>query len=346
MAPFPFHRHSVYMRRLRLVFDNYTLILIAVVITATLVPARGAGAVFFEWATTLAIGLLFFFHGAKLSRQAIINGIMHWRLHLLVFVFTFIIFPLIGWALKPVLVPLLGLPLFVGMLYLCALPGTVQSAIAFTAIARGNVPAAICSASAISLLGIVLTPLLLQLLLDTNTASATGSVSILDAILNISAQLLLPFVVGHLLRPWIGAWIERNQSWLKNIDQSSILLVVYTAFSASVVGGLWDAVPPATLVTLTLVCCVLLAVVLVATTWMARALGFNKEDEITIVFCGSKKSMATGVPMAQVLFTATAIGPALLPLIIYHQIQLMVCAVMAQQYARRGQSPAAVSAAR
>lgn len=321
------------MQRLRLLFDTYTLILIVVVLAATIVPARGNGALFFEWATTLAIGLLFFLHGAKLSRRAIIDGATHWRLHLLVFGFTFIVFPLIGWAFKPVLVPLLGLPLFIGMLYLCALPGTVQSAIAFTAMARGNVPAAICSASASSLIGIVLTPMLLKLLLGAEGAS--GTMPMLDAIMNISAQLLLPFLAGHLMRPWIGSWIDRNQSWLKNVDQSSILLVVYTAFSASVVGGLWDTVPPATLIILTLVCCALLALVLYATTWLARVLGFNKEDEITIVFCASKKSMATGVPMAQVLFTASAIGPALLPLIIFHQIQLMVCAVMAQQYARR-----------
>ena len=323
------------MHRLRLLFDNFTLILIAVVVAATLIPARGVGAPIFEWLTTFAIGLLFFLHGAKLSRSAIIAGATHWRLHLLVFACTFIMFPLIGWALKPILVPLLGIPLFIGILYLCALPGTVQSAIAFTAIARGNVPAAVCSASASSLIGIVLTPFILRLLLDAESAS--GTTSMLDAILHISAQLLLPFLAGHFMRPLIGGWIDRNQFWLKNVDQSSILLVVYTAFSASVVGGLWDTVPPSTLVTLTLVCCALLALVLCATTWLARTLGFNKADEITIVFCGSKKSMATGVPMAQVLFTATAIGPALLPLIIFHQIQLMVCAVLAQHYARQTQ---------
>lgn len=321
------------MQQLRLIFDNFTLILIAVVAAATLAPAHGTGAIIFEWITTLAIALLFFMHGAKLSRTAIIAGIMHWRLHLLVFAFTFIMFPLIGWASKPILVPLLGLPLFIGVLYLCALPGTVQSAIAFTSIARGNIPAAVCSASASSLIGIVLTPLLLKLLLDADGAGGTAST--LDAIISISAQLLLPFVAGHLMRPWIGAWMDRNRRWLIYVDQSSILLVVYTAFSASVVGGLWDAVPPTALVILTAVCCVLLAVVLALTTWISRALGFNKEDEITIVFCGSKKSMATGVPMAQVLFTSAAIGPALLPLIIFHQIQLMVCAVMAQHYARR-----------
>lgn len=324
------------MSRLRLLFDNFTLILIAVVIAATVVPAYGVGAVIFEWITTLAIALLFFLHGAKLSRSAIIAGATHWRLHLLVFACTFVMFPLLGWALGPLLIPLLGMPLFIGVLYLCALPGTVQSAIAFTSIGRGNVPAAVCSASASSLIGIGLTPLLLKLMLDADGAGGTAST--LDAVISISAQILLPFVAGHLSRPWIGNWIDRNRSWLVNVDQSSILLVVYTAFSASVVGGLWETVPPATLITLTIICCILLAVVLFLTTWLSRTLGFNKEDEITIVFCGSKKSMATGVPMAQVLFTASAIGPALLPLIIFHQIQLMVCAVMAQHYGRRFES--------
>lgn len=315
--------------RLRLLFDNFTLILIGVVLLATFFPAHGSGATFFNWLTNFAIALLFFMHGAKLSREAIIAGAMHWRLHLLVFVCTFLMFPLLGWAVKPVLLPLLGMPLYIGVLYLCALPGTVQSAIAFTSIARGNVPAAVCSASASSLIGIVLTPVLLKVLLDADA----GTASTLDAIIHISVQLLLPFAVGHFMRPWIGAWIDKNQKWLKNVDQSSILLVVFTAFSESVIGGLWTAVPIAALINLTIICLVLLALVLLLTTFLARRLGFNHEDEITIVFCGSKKSLATGVPMAQVLFSATAIGPALLPLMIFHQIQLMACAFLANRYA-------------
>jgi sodium/bile acid cotransporter 7 len=137
------------------------------------------------------------------------------------------------------------------------------------------------------------------------------------------------------MRRWIGSWVDRNARWLKNVDQSSILLVVYTAFSAAVMGGLWSAVPPSSLIMLSVVCCVILAMVLFATTWLARRFKFNKEDEITIVFCGSKKSMATGIPMASVLFAGGAVGPAILPLMVFHQIQLMVCAVLAQQYASR-----------
>lgn len=319
------------LARLRLIFDNFTLILITVVITATLLPAKGDTAIFFEWLTRFAIALLFFMHGAKLSREAIIAGMMHWRLHLLVFSFTFIAFPIIGWLSKPILTPLLGVPLTVGVLYLCALPGTVQSAIAFTSIAKGNIPAAVCSASASSLIGIVATPVVLNLMLDTNA----GTTGMGKAIIDISLQLLLPFLVGHLSRPLTAHFMVKNARWLKNVDQSSILLVVYTAFSASVVSGLWQTVPLPALAALFIVCMVLLVFVLWLTTFLARRFGFNREDEITIVFCASKKSLATGVPMAQVLFSSAMLGPVLLPIMIFHQIQLMACSMLASQYAKQ-----------
>ena len=327
------------MSKLRLLFDRFTLILIAVVVAATVLPAHGAGAVFFEWLTTAAIALLFFLHGAKLSREAIIAGATHWRLHGVIFIWTFVLFPLIGWLLRPVLVPLLGEPLYIGIVYLTVLPGTVQSAIAFTSVARGNVPAAVCAASASSIVGIVITPLLLQLLLGTDT-SAMGGASLLQAIGHISEQILLPFIVGHLMRPLIGRWMDGHRTLVKCVDQSSILLVVYTAFSESVIGGLWQTVDTVSLVWLVVVCSALLALVLVLNMWSTRRLGFNRADEVTIVFCGSKKSMATGVPMAGVLFSAAAVGPVLLPLMIFHQIQLMVCAVLAQQYLRQHEAQA------
>lgn len=328
---------SLFASRVRILFDDFTLILIAVVLLATFLPAYGQGAVFFKWLTIAAIALLFFLHGAKLSRKAIIDGALHWRLHILIFACTFIMFPLLMLSLQPILKPLLGEQLWIGMLYLAALPGTVQSAIAFTSMARGNIPAAVCAASASSIVGIIVTPLLVNLMMD----AGAGTSGMLDAIISISLQLLFPFMLGHFLRPWIGTWVDKNRSWLVKVDQSSILLVVYTAFSSAVIAGLWKTVPPQSLIILTVVCCVILAIVLVATTWLARTFKFNKEDEITIVFCGSKKSMATGVPMAQVIFAGGAVGPAILPLMVFHQIQLMVCAVLAQRYAQRDQTLAA-----
>jgi sodium/bile acid cotransporter 7 len=321
--------------------DAYTQILIGVVLLATVLPASGQGAVAFAWLTSLAIGLLFFMHGAKLSREAIIAGATHWRLHLLIFACTFVLFPLLGLALKPLLYPLLGNELYLGMLYLCALPATVQSAIAFTSLARGNIPAAICSAAASSLLGIFLTPLLVMLLMGVEGESG----STLEAIGAIVLQLLVPFMAGQLLRPLIGGWVARNGSWLRRVDQGSILLVVYTAFSAAVIGGLWEQIPLARLLTLTLVCTLFLALVLVLVEFIGRRMGLNQEDRITLLFGGSKKSMATGIPMAQVLFAGGAVGTLILPLMIFHQIQLMVCAVLAQRYAQRPEGDAAVVSA-
>ncbi|VVN27657.1 MULTISPECIES: bile acid:sodium symporter family protein [Pseudomonas] len=322
------------MTRPRLLPDNFTLTLIGVVTLASLLPASGQVALGFGWLTNIAIALLFFLHGAKLSRESIIAGAGHWRLHLLVFSLTFVLFPLLGLALKPLLSPLIGNDLYMGMLYLCALPATVQSAIAFTSLARGNIPAAICSAAASSLFGIFLTPLLVTLLLNVHGEGA----STLDAILKISLQLLLPFIAGQIARRWIGNWVARNKSWLKFVDQGSILLVVYGAFSEAVIEGLWQQIPLLDLLGLVLVCCIVLALVLVASTVLGKAFGFNQEDRITILFCGSKKSLATGVPMAQVLFAGSTIGLLILPLMLFHQIQLMVCAVLAQRYAKRPES--------
>lgn len=330
------------MARSRFLPDNFTLALVSVVTLASLLPASGRTAHFFEGLTTVAIGLLFFLHGAKLSREAIMAGITHWRLHLLVFASTFVLFPLLGLALKPVLSPLVTPDLYTGVLFLCVLPATVQSAIAFTAMARGNMPAAICSASASTLLGVFITPVLVNLVVLPHGGNATSS---FDSIGRILLQLMVPFLAGHLLRPVIGKWVQKRAAVLKFVDQGSILLVVYTAFSAAVIEGLWKQIPVSALLGLLLVCAVLLALALTLTTFMARKFGFDIADEITIVFCGSKKSLASGIPMAKVLFASHAVGAIVLPLMLFHQMQLMVCAVLAQRYARRAVVVPAVVAA-
>ena len=313
------------MARSRFIPDNYTFAILGTVVLASVLPASGQVAQGFEWLTVAAVSLLFFLHGAKLSREAVLAGISHWRLHLVVVASTFVLFPLLGWALRPVLQPLVTPDLYLGVLFLCALPATVQSAIAFTAVARGNMPAAICSASASTLMGIFITPLLVGLLLQRHAAGGDP----LAAIGHIMLQLLVPFLAGHLLRPWIGDFVKRRAAMLKYVD--------HTAFSAAVIQGLWKDMPLVSLLGLLLVCAVILALALVSTTLLARKLGFSKEDEITIVFCGSKKSLASGVPMAKVLFASGTVGAIVLPLMLFHQMQLMVCAVLAQRYASRQQ---------
>ncbi|WP_295378575.1 bile acid:sodium symporter family protein [uncultured Pseudacidovorax sp.] len=321
--------------------DRFTLMLIGTVTLASLLPAQGRVAAGMETLTTAAIAALFFLHGARLSREAVLAGAGHWRLHLLVLASTFVLFPLLGLALKPLLQPLVTPTLYTGVLYLCVLPSTVQSSIALTAMARGNVPAAVCSASASTLLGVLLTPVLVNLLVVPGHHADAS----LDAIGRILLQLMVPFVAGHLLRPWVGGFVQRNAKMLKWVDQGSILLVVYTAFSAAVVKGLWHQLPLSALIAVAVVSALLLALALGVTNTIAKRLGFSIEDRIAIVFCGSKKSVASGVPMANVLFPASVVGPIVLPVMLYHQIQLMVCAVLAQRYARRAEPALADGAA-
>lgn len=313
--------------------DTFTLALIATVLVATFSPCRNEVAHIFDVITYIAIALLFFFHGAKLERSAIIAGFTHWRLHILVFAATFVMFPIVGILLQPILTNLITPELYLGVLFLCTLPSTVQSSIAFTSIARGNVPAAVCSASASSILGIFITPILVGLIL--NAGKNQNHSSALEGILDISKQLLLPFILGQISRYFIKSWIHRNKSILKIFDQGSILLVVYTAFSAAVIEGLWKQIPPQTLIGIIIVSIILLMIAMALTYFAARNLGFNKEDEITIVFCGSKKSLASGVPIANVLFPPHSVGLMVLPLMIFHQIQLMACAVLAKSYSKR-----------
>jgi sodium/bile acid cotransporter 7 len=309
----------------RLHVDGYIVLLAGMVVLATLLPARGLGAQVASLAADTGIVLLFFLHGARLSREAIRDGARHWRLHGATGAVTYLLFPLLGL----VLTQLLGLDpaLALGLLYLTLLPSTVQSAIAFTAMARGNVAAAVCSAAFSNLAGIFLTPLLVTLLITGKSGGLSGA-----AVLAIAGQLLLPFLAGHLARPWLGAWIGRQKRLTTAVDRGAILLVVYASFSAAVVEGLWSRVSWADLAVLVALSSALLAVVLWLTWVLGRWLGFSREDAIVLQFCGSKKSLATGVPMAGVLFPASQLGTILLPVMIFHQIQLMVCAVLARRY--------------
>ncbi len=319
------------MLRIPTLFDRYTLALLATIATAALFPCRGDAAVFFDRFSIVAIAALFFLHGARLSRKAIISGLIHWRLHLLVLTCTFVAFPLAGMVIEQLTSPWLLTPdLVIGVLFLCALPSTVQSSIAFTSIAGGNIAAAVCSASLSNLVGVLLTPLLVSVLVSTQAGGGMN----LDAIGKIVLELFVPFVVGHLARPWIGGWVESRRGLLAFTDRGTVLLVVYVAFSASVVEGLWRRLPVSALLALFVVVGILLMAALSLTRRASRRLGFNREDEIAIIFCGSKKSLASGVPIAKILFAGNpALGIIVLPVLIYHQIQLIACAVIAQRFA-------------
>jgi sodium/bile acid cotransporter 7 len=315
--------------RLRRIFpDPFILILFATVCLASLLPASGPVGTALNGLATAAIVVLFFLHGAKLSRDNLTQAVRHWRLHLTILSLTFLVFPLLGLGLSLILPHSLSPELWQGVLFLCALPSTVQSSIAFTSIARGNVAATVASAAASNLLAIGLTPLIIGLLTTAHSSDISFS-----GVWSIVFQMLVPFIAGHLCRPWIGAWAARRKALLAITDRGTIVLAVYSAFSAAVIAHLWDQVPLGTLAWLLVVCGLLLAAILLSARYVARLTGFSRADQISIVFCGSKKSLVSGVPMARVLFAGPHVGAAILPLMIFHQMQLIVCAWLARRYA-------------
>lgn len=311
--------------------DPFLTGILTSVAIAFLLPATGPAAHVASTATTVAIGLLFFLYGARLPPGEAVAGLKHWRLHVTVLTATFVMFPLLGLAAR-VLVPTVLTPsLYAGVLFLCALPSTVQSSIAFTSIAKGNVAAAVCSASMSSLVGVFVSPVLVGLLVA-GGGNALSAKSIGDIVL----QLLVPFFAGQLSRRWIATWVGSHKKVLAVVDRGSILLVVYTAFSEGIAAGVWHQLQPLRLVAVVGVDIVVLALALLITWTAATRLGFDRADRITIVFCGSKKSLSAGLPIATVLFAGHGtIGLIVLPLMLFHQIQLMVCATLARRWAAR-----------
>lgn len=312
--------------------DRFTLILFATIGAASFFPAQDSVAETLSTAGSIAVALLFFFHGAALSRERVLAGASHWRLHIIVTVMTFVIFPVLVWPIS--WLPSRWVPddLALGFLYLGVLPSAVTSSIAFTAMARGNVPAAVCSAAASNVFGMMLTPFLLLLLVS----AAGDGFSISEALKDIVFQLLLPFGVGHGLRVWLGDLVERHKTAMARYDQGVILLIVYTAFSHSVVSGLWEKLPITSIVLTILLCFVLLFVVILLARIAAMTWGFSSADETAVVFCGSKKSLASGLPMAKILFAGhPGFGMIVLPIMCYNQIQIIVGAFLAKWYLQK-----------
>ncbi|AUC05536.1 bile acid:sodium symporter [Acinetobacter lwoffii] len=320
-----------------LALDRFTILLFVMVLLASVLPVLGQAAEVFGWVTTGAIAILFFLHGAKLSREAVVQGIMHWKLHTLVFALTFALFPILGLLAKPILLPMLGQELYWGFLFMCFLPSTVQSSIAFTSVAHGNVAGAVCSASFSNLIGMFITPLLVAFFILGQSDHGFDPTS---SIIQITLLLLVPFISGQILRPWIYPQMMKMPKIVKVFDQGSILLVVYGAFSSAVVAGLWNEVSLSTLLLLLLACSVLLTIVMLLSLYIPRWLGFSRADQKTAFFCGSKKTLASGVPMAQILFIGQPLGMIVLPIMIFHQIQLMVCGIIANLWAKETGSEA------
>ena len=307
-----------------------------------------AGATFLAWAfpepgasggwmqpeilTKAAVALIFFLHGLTLSFAALRAGALNWRLHVLVQACTFGLFPLLGLALVALLEGRAPGELAIGVFFLCALPSTVSSSVALTAAARGNVAGAVFNATLSSFLGIVLTPLWVAFAMK-----ATGETRpLLPVIIDLVQWLLLPLAVGQLLRGAIGTWAMRHKSRIAVIDRLTILLLVYTSFCDSFQQRLWAQHGTRVVLLVVLLSAGLFALVMLLTSWSARALKFAREDRVAAMFCGSKKTLASGVPMAKLIFGAhPAMGMILLPIMIYHPLQLVISGFLAERWGRR-----------
>ncbi|MCV9909311.1 bile acid:sodium symporter [Brucella sp. HL-2] len=309
--------------------DPFLILMIAAVVLATLFPATGNAADLVSMLGTIGVGLLFFGHGAALSHRAIVSGLKQWQLHGFIFATTFVVFPLIVQPLRLVSECILPTDLVLGFIYLGVLPSAISSSIAYTAMARGNVPVAVCNSAGSNVFGLLLTPLLMTIFMR-----SSGSIDLGQALRDVVVELLLPFGLGQVCHHWLGPFLSTRKHWLENYDQSVIVLIIYSAFSQSVTAGLWQVLPPSGLIMAIVLCVVLLAGVIGFTMFGSRWLGFAREDEIAAVFCGSKKSLASGLPLAQVLFASLpGFGMIVLPIMLYNQIQILVGAVLVRRYA-------------
>lgn len=322
----------------RIGVDGYMLLLIATAIAGVIVPARGMAASGLHVVTYWAVTVLFFVYGAKLDGQSVRAGLLNLRLQSLTFSATYIMFPIVGFALAAVFGRYLGAEMAVGIMFLSLLPSTVQSSIAFTSMASGNVAGAICSASLSNILGVVLTPLLVAKLLHLDGGGVT-----LGAVAKIGMQILLPFAIGQLMRPWIGPFVTRHKLLTMVVDRGSILLIIFSAFSASTVAGLWQQIPWPSMIIALLVVLLFLAIVMIAMMIAGRVFGLPPADRAALFFCGSTKSLASGLPIASAIFPATAVGATVLPVMMYHMTQLLVCSFVAQRFASRVRARAAAA---
>ena len=315
-------------------FDWFLKGMLVAVGLAFLWPAPGAYGGFLhpELLNKFGIALIFFLNGLGLSLMALRDGALRWQVHLLIQTSTFLIFPLLGWGLIKLTGGWMSVDLQTGFFYLCALPSTVSSSVALTVAARGNVPVAVFNATLSSLIGVVLTPLWMAWILGHSGAGFAVAPVILDLLL----WLVLPLALGQLARPLLSAWASRHKDRIQIVDRLTILTLVYTSFSDSVQQGIWSHYGPIVLVETIVGTSVLFFMVLLLTRALSNLLGLSTEDRIAAIFCGSKKTLASGVPMAHLIFGANpALGLILMPIMIYHPLQLAVGGVMAQRWANR-----------
>ncbi|MFT4077134.1 MAG: bile acid:sodium symporter family protein [Asticcacaulis sp.] len=324
----------------KLKIDGFLTGMVIAILLAALFPGPGAqgGWLHPELLTKLGIALIFFLNGAMLSFKALKDGVMRWRLHLIIQGATFVLFPVIGLVFLALAGHWISPDLQLGFFYLCALPSTVSSSVAMTSAARGNVPVAVFNATISSLIGIVVTPLWMSLLLKTSG----HHLDVTGVFIDLFKWMVLPMIIGQLLRRWIGDWLHRHKKLAQMADRGTILLLVYTSFCDSFALNIWGTTRPLIMLMVIAATLILFFGVLLLLWKLCDRGGIAPTFRSAVVFCGTKKSLATGVPMASLIFVghASGLGLILLPIMIYHPLQLLICTPLASRWAKEQQETA------
>jgi len=320
---------------LRLPKLDYFLVGLVLMVALALIwptPGMSGGPLHFEYVTTYGVSVVFFLYGLMLSPERMKAGVLHWRLHICVQFATFVLFPVLLLAARVLMPNMFSDDLWLGFFYVAALPSTVSSSVAMTNIARGNVPAAVFNASLSSLLGVFITPLLMSWYMKSNGID----MPLLPVIFKVVMLVLVPILLGQIARRWLGGWAHRNAFWVKLADRSTILAIVYNSFCDSVAAGVWSANDLEVVLEIAVASVALFVLVYLIMNAVCAVMGFSVRDRIACQFCGSKKSLATGVPLAPVMFGhSAAIGLIVAPIMVFHFLQLVIVSVLAARFAQR-----------
>jgi sodium/bile acid cotransporter 7 len=315
-------------------FDGFLLMIGTMILLAYFLPEPGMvkEPISLEEIANLGVSLIFLFYGLRLSVDKLKAGLVNWKMHIVVQLSTFLFFPLLVLAFRPLFINTDFELLWLGIFFLAALPSTVSSSVVMVSIAKGNIPAAIFNSSISSLIGVVVTPLWVGLFI----ASATGDFDVTQVFIKLIIQVLLPVIIGISLNSRFGNIAEKYKKQLKYFDQAVILSIIYTSFCKSFSDHIFEGFTALELVGLASGMMTLFFVVFLCVGLLSRLFGFSDEDRITVLFCGSKKSLVHGTVMSKVLFQhSTITGIILLPLMLYHALQLIAASIIAQSMARR-----------
>lgn len=309
----------------------FIILLLLSIVGAWLAPEFGMPNEWFSPSEVAGWGVsvIFFFYGLKLSPEKLRAGLSNIKLHSLIQLSTFVLFPLLVLGVM-YLVPdwRTNYYLWLGVYFVATLPSTVSSSVVMVSIARGNIPAAIFNASISSLIGVALTPALMSFFISAQTGGNTLS----DIVLKLILQVVVPVGAGIFLNRYWGSFADRHKVLLSRFDQGVIIAIVYTAFCEGFSSGIFESVSTVELVVLTLGLTALFVAVYGIVYALCNWLKFNREDRITALFCSSKKSLVHGTVMSRVIVAdPSMVSIILLPIMIYHAMQLIVVSGIAKR---------------